>query len=78
MNPVHELGDLGAVDYATQSNDSVDSPTAEMGYSKPPTKKRRKSRKGLEKAFECEEPNCGKKFTRMEHLARHQLNREFH
>lgn len=46
------------------------------GETKAPTKKRRKSRKGLEKIFECDEPNCGKKFTRMEHLARHQLNRE--
>ncbi|KAK9470056.1 fungal-specific transcription factor domain-containing protein [Dipodascopsis tothii] len=37
-------------------------------------KKRRRSRKGLEKIFECEIDGCGKKFTRSEHLARHQLN----
>lgn len=43
--------------------------------SSPNGKKRRRSRKGLQKVFECEEPGCGKNFTRMEHLARHQLNR---
>ncbi|CAN6673068.1 hypothetical protein TRVA0_047S01046 [Trichomonascus vanleenenianus] len=37
-------------------------------------KKRRRSRKGLEKQHECDEPGCGKKFTRLEHLSRHQLN----
>lgn len=36
--------------------------------------KRRRSRKGLEKQYACDEPNCGKKFTRLEHLYRHQLN----
>lgn len=41
------------------------------------SKKRRRSRKGLQKVFDCEEPGCGKKFTRLEHLARHQLNRTF-
>ncbi|KAK9463065.1 fungal-specific transcription factor domain-containing protein [Lipomyces oligophaga] len=37
-------------------------------------RKRRRSRKGLEKVFECEIDSCGKRFTRSEHLARHQLN----
>lgn len=36
--------------------------------------KRRRSRKGLEKQYACEEAECGKKFTRLEHLYRHQLN----
>ncbi|KAF5095533.1 hypothetical protein D0Z00_003108 [Geotrichum galactomycetum] len=40
----------------------------------PVSKKKRKSRKGLEKAYKCSEPDCNKRFTRMEHLARHQLN----
>lgn len=39
-----------------------------------PQKKQRKSRKGLAKIFKCTEPGCTKKFTRMEHLSRHQLN----
>lgn len=42
------------------------------------TKKRRRSRKGLEKTFACEEPDCGKKFTRLEHLSRHHLNRMYY
>lgn len=41
---------------------------------KPISKKKRKSRKGLEKVYKCSEPDCNKRFTRMEHLARHQLN----
>ncbi|KAK9452597.1 fungal-specific transcription factor domain-containing protein [Dipodascopsis uninucleata] len=41
-----------------------------------PSRKRRRSRKGLEKIFECDSPGCGKKFTRSEHLARHQLNHQ--
>ncbi|KAK9386662.1 fungal-specific transcription factor domain-containing protein [Lipomyces mesembrius] len=37
-------------------------------------KKKSKSRKGLEKTFVCEVSGCNKSFTRLEHLARHQLN----
>ncbi|KAG5360792.1 Zinc finger protein [Yarrowia sp. B02] len=39
-----------------------------------PKKRPRRSRKGLEKSFACEEPGCDKRFTRAEHLSRHQLN----
>lgn len=39
--------------------------------------KRRRSRKGLQKQYECDEPGCGKRFTRLEHLYRHQLNRKW-
>lgn len=39
-----------------------------------PKKRPRRSRKGLEKTFACEEPGCDKRFTRAEHLSRHQLN----
>ncbi|KAK9460186.1 fungal-specific transcription factor domain-containing protein [Lipomyces oligophaga] len=41
-----------------------------------PTRKRKKakSRKGLAKAFVCNNPGCDKSFTRLEHLGRHQLN----
>lgn len=46
------------------------------GSSQPKKHKRRRSRKGLAKTFACPEPNCGKKFTRQEHLSRHQLNRK--
>lgn len=36
--------------------------------------KSKKSRRGLKKSHGCEEPGCGKSFTRLEHLLRHQLN----
>lgn len=38
------------------------------------TKRKRKSRKGLEKRFTCEIDECGKVYSRAEHLQRHQLN----
>jgi hypothetical protein len=40
------------------------------------SKKRRRSRKGLDKKFQCPQEGCGKSYSRAEHLYRHQLNRE--
>lgn len=40
-----------------------------------PSRKRRRSRKGLDKKFECPQPGCGRTYSRAEHLYRHQLNR---
>ena len=40
------------------------------------SRKRRRSRKGLDKKFECPHEGCGKSYSRAEHLYRHQLNRE--
>jgi hypothetical protein len=42
----------------------------------PGSRKRRRSRKGLDKKFECPHEGCGKSYSRAEHLYRHQLNRE--
>lgn len=39
-----------------------------------PSRKRRRSRKGLDKKFECPHEGCGKSYSRAEHLYRHQLN----
>ncbi|KAG9258858.1 fungal-specific transcription factor domain-containing protein [Emericellopsis atlantica] len=39
-----------------------------------PARKRRRSRKGLSKRFECPTEGCGKSYSRAEHLYRHQLN----
>jgi len=44
--------------------------------SDPPSRKRRRSRKGLDKKFECPEEGCGRSYSRAEHLYRHQLNRK--
>lgn len=40
------------------------------------SRKRRRSRKGLDRKFECPHEGCGKSYSRAEHLYRHQLNRE--
>lgn len=40
------------------------------------SKKRRRSRKGLDKKFECPHEGCGRSYSRAEHLYRHQLNRK--
>lgn len=40
-------------------------------------RKRKRSRKGLEKNFPCSHQGCCKSYSRAEHLYRHQLNREF-
>ncbi|KAL9634232.1 MAG: hypothetical protein Q9204_003083 [Flavoplaca sp. TL-2023a] len=37
-------------------------------------RKRKRSRKGLDKNFPCKHDGCGKKYSRAEHLYRHQLN----
>ena len=39
-------------------------------------RKRKKSRKGIDKKFNCQAENCGKSYSRAEHLYRHQLNRK--
>ncbi|KAF2877659.1 fungal-specific transcription factor domain-containing protein [Massariosphaeria phaeospora] len=38
------------------------------------SRKRRRSRKGMDKKFECPHEGCGKSYSRAEHLYRHQLN----
>lgn len=40
------------------------------------SRKRRRSRKGQDKKFECPHEGCGKSYSRAEHLYRHQLNRK--
>ena len=45
------------------------------GAGKP--RKRKRSRKGLEKNFACPQAGCGKSYSRAEHLYRHQLNRAY-
>ncbi|KAF3938021.1 hypothetical protein ABW19_dt0210137 [Dactylella cylindrospora] len=42
----------------------------------PLKRKRRRSRKGLDKKYDCTHPGCGKSYSRAEHLYRHQLNHE--
>ena len=49
----------------------------EGGDGKDRPRKRKRSRKGLEKNFPCPTVGCGKSYSRAEHLYRHQLNREY-
>lgn len=55
---------------------SETSGSGQVGAETPITRKRRRSRKGLDKKFECPFPGCGKSYSRAEHLYRHQLNRK--
>ena len=55
---------------------SETSGSGQIGAETPTTRKRRRSRKGLDKKFECPHPGCGKSYSRAEHLYRHQLNRK--
>ena len=57
-------------DSCDEKNDGAD-PSAN---DKP--RKRKRSRKGLDKNFPCLQHGCGKSYSRAEHLYRHQLNRE--
>ena len=41
-------------------------------------RKRKRSRKGLDKSFVCPHQGCGRCYSRAEHLYRHQLNRKFY
>ncbi|CAG8979094.1 hypothetical protein HYALB_00000224 [Hymenoscyphus albidus] len=54
----------------------LDGPEGHSSGEDGPSRKRRRSRKGLDKKFECPEPNCGKSYSRAEHLYRHQLNHQ--
>ncbi|KAI0203775.1 fungal-specific transcription factor domain-containing protein [Astrocystis sublimbata] len=70
-----------AMDYEMDEMDSdndgegeVDEKNGSLSSSEGPVKKRRRSRKGLDKKFECPTEGCGKSYSRAEHLHRHQLN----
>lgn len=41
-------------------------------------KKKRRVIKTTDKKYECPQPDCGKSYSRAEHLYRHQLNRSCH
>ncbi|KAL8946273.1 MAG: hypothetical protein Q9222_007308 [Ikaeria aurantiellina] len=61
---------------AKAEDDSDDNKhTADREPGKP--RKRKRSRKGLEKNYPCTHPECGKSYSRAEHLYRHQLNRRY-
>ncbi|KAK7218508.1 hypothetical protein V2G26_006511 [Clonostachys chloroleuca] len=78
MDASMSLGSHAMESVAIKHEDSVDGqPEGRNGVSPnsdEPARKRRRSRKGLDKRFECTTPGCGKSYSRAEHLYRHQLN----
>ncbi|KAI4176755.1 MAG: hypothetical protein LQ343_000848 [Gyalolechia ehrenbergii] len=59
---------------AKAEDESEDDREVDGTHGKP--RKRKRSRKGLEKSFPCTFESCGKSYSRAEHLYRHQLNHE--
>ena len=59
----------------TASGDEEDDQASPGANGQP--RKRKRSRKGLDKKFGCPTEGCGKSYSRAEHLYRHQLNRMF-
>ncbi|KAL8298416.1 hypothetical protein RB597_006760 [Gaeumannomyces tritici] len=57
-----------------QAGDGDQNPGNSSASDAGPARKRRRSRKGLDKKFECPHEGCGKSYSRAEHLYRHQLN----
>ena len=54
------------------SGEEVESTETKIGNGH---RKRKRSRKGLDKKYHCPHDGCGKSYSRAEHLYRHQLNR---
>ena len=61
---------------AKADGDSAEEKEGERGGVGGKTRKRKRSRKGLEKNYACQHEDCGKSYSRAEHLYRHQLNRK--
>ena len=61
---------------AKAEDDSGEDKEAGTEASNGKPRKRKRSRKGLEKNFPCPQEGCGKSYSRAEHLYRHQLNRK--
>lgn len=57
------------------SDADADHEVDDLADAKP--KKKRRVVKLSDKKYECPQPNCGKSYSRAEHLYRHQLNRTF-
>ncbi|MBE3049461.1 hypothetical protein IMZ48_44575 [Candidatus Bathyarchaeota archaeon] len=51
-----------------ENDDQGDGNHANSDNSDGPTRKRRRSRKGLDKKFQCPHEGCGKSYSRAEHL----------
>jgi hypothetical protein len=60
--------DIDGLDLDDADNGDDGGDGAHSSNSDGPARKRRRSRKGLDKKFECPEKGCGKSYSRAEHL----------
>jgi hypothetical protein len=59
--------------HKTEEDEDAAYEVDELADTKP--KKKRKIIKNSDKKYQCPQPDCGKAYSRAEHLYRHQLNR---
>ena len=64
----HDKEDLDGNDMDDDQGEDGDGNHANSSNSDGPVRKRRRSRKGLDKKFECPHEGCGKSYSRAEHL----------
>lgn len=58
----------------TRPEQDHDHPGVDAGATERPKKRRRTAKPNADKKFECPQSGCGKSYSRLEHLYRHQLN----
>lgn len=66
--PLSQSGDYDMDDMDSDNDGDGDNKNGNSSNSEGPVKKRRRSRKGLDKKFECPTDGCGKSYSRAEHL----------
>lgn len=65
---------------SSKDDDEVEMEDAEHEVDEGPSKRSKKKRRVIkitDKKYECPQPDCGKSYSRAEHLYRHQLNRSY-
>ncbi|KAI2635397.1 fungal-specific transcription factor domain-containing protein [Xylaria nigripes] len=72
--PPSQAGEYDVDEMDSDNEGEGENKNGDSSNSESPVKKRRRSRKGLDKKFECPTEGCGKSYSRAEHLHRHQLN----
>ena len=74
--PAADLPQDDAMVEEVQSDADAEHEVDDLADAKP--KKKRRVVKLSDKKYECPQPDCGKSYSRAEHLYRHQLNRTSH
>jgi hypothetical protein len=63
-----EIGDVSPEESDRDAEREAEGADGPSSGNDGPTRKRRRSRKGLDKKFECPQEGCGKSYSRAEHL----------